>query len=511
MPDSDAGGDAGVTEAQVFQPVTLDGGRAAVIAADGRVIRIGWPELGGPMFHPTQAGQIVDHRLAVTHDMGDAGTAVDEVDLRFDWSLAAGITAVQPYIMYGQSLAMNMGHDTSLTDAAVAPGRALMYANAGAGAQMSVSERPGRETHDFGPCHFPASDLDRLEDLCEQRGESPVSGAVAGFLAALPPDTGVVASNHARGGMVIQKLMPKRLGEGRGSGIQYAGLLRTMVRTRQFCDARQRELRQPFVSFIHGEAGRPEDNAGYGARLVALHAALSADLGRITGRDDPVLMFTDQTRVIWDAVPRLDRVDLPIAVSQLRVALAYPGQIVCVGPKYFLPRRSTKKGKGDPVHLMAEASALWGDYHGRAIRQTLEGRPWQPLHVAGYARDGAVIRLQVKGGDGSPLAIDRATVTETQASVAGFRWLQDGGDLQTVRDVAVAGREIVVTLTGDPGQSIARAGLTIGLFADMPLIDEGPTTGGRTNIRDTSPDLGRFGLPMWNWLCHDLIWEPGAG
>ena len=505
--------EAGALAAAVdgFTPVTLDGGRAGVIGSDGRIVRIGWPELGGPMFYPTQAGEIVEGRLQVSHDMGEAGVVVEAVDLRFDWSLDASVTAVMPYVMYGQSLAMNLGHDTSLTAGPVAPGRALMYANAGAGAQMSVSERPGFETHDFGPCHFPASDLDRLEDLCEQRGESPVSGAVAGFLAALPEETGVVASNHARGGMAMRKLLPKRLAAGRGTGIQYAGLLRAMIRTRQFCDAQGRELRQPVVSFIHGEAGHPEDDLLYGAELVALQAALTEDLGRITGLDGVVPMFTDQARVVWGAAPPLGQVEPPVAVAQLRAAQAHPGRIFCVGPKYFLPRRSTRKGRGDPVHLLAEASALWGDYHGRAIRQTLQGQPWVPLHVASYAREGAVIRLRVEGGDGSPLMIDRETVTETRASVLGFRWVQEGGVGRAVGEVAVAGREIIVTLTGDPGPDFARAALTIGFFADMPLIDEGPLTGGRTNIRDSSPDIGRYGLPMWNWLCHDWFWEKGTG
>lgn len=502
-----ANGGGDVTEALDFVPMTLEGGRAAVVAPDGRVVRIGWPELGGPMFHPTHAGEIVAGRLQVSHDMGEAGVVAEAVDLRFEWSLDASVTAVLPYVMYGQSLAMNLGHDTSLTATPVAPGRALMYANGGAGAQMSVSERPGRETHDFGPCHFPASDLDRLADLIEQRGESPVSGAVAGMLTALPNQTGVVASNHARGGMAILKLMPKRLAEGRGTGIQYAGLLRTMVRTRQFCDARGRELRLPVVSFIQGEAAQPDDGAHYGARLVALQATLSGDLAAITGLDGPVPMFTDQTRVIWGEPPALERAEAPVAVAQLRAAQANPGRIFCVGPKYFLPRRSTRKGRGDPVHLLAEASALWGDYHGRAIRQTLLGQPWVPLHVAGYARDGAVIRLGVEGGDGSPLVIDRETVAETRASVLGFRWLQEGGEAQTARDVAVEGRQITVTLTGDPGRDFARAALTIGFFADAPLIDEGPLTGGRTNVRDSSPDVGRYGLPMWNWLCHDWFCE----
>ncbi len=466
------------------------------------------------MFHPTAAVQIRDNRLEVSHDMGAAGIALEHVDLCFNWTLADTCTAVQPYIMYGQSLALNLGHDQPLTKDPVAPGRAMMYANPGAGAQMSVSERPGWDTADFGPCHFPATDLDRLEDLKEDRGESPVSTAVCAFLPALPATTAVVATNHARGGMHILKLLPKHLAEGRGHGIQYAGLLRAAVRTRQFCAAHDRRMLQPIVSFIQGEAAPPRDADGYHDRLLALQAALTSDLGKVTGLGDQVPVFTDQTRVMWPPTQTLDNVEQPLAMAQLAAALRHPGRLYCVGPKYFLPRRSTRKGRGDAVHLLPEASALLGDYHGRAIWQTLQGRPWLPLHVATYARTGAVIRLGVQGGDGSPLLIDTDMVRQTEASLLGFRWLQLGGTAPTVADLRVNGREITLTLDHDPGQrgqDFTTAALTIGLFAEAKIIDEGPLTGGRTNIRDSCPDVGRYGLPMQNWLCHDCFWDTETG
>lgn len=78
----------------------------------------------------------------------------------------------------------------------------------------------------------------------------------------------------------------------------------------------------------------------------------------------------------------------------------------------------------------------------------------------------------------------------------------------------VNGREITLTLDHDPGQrgqDFTTAALTIGLFAEAKIIDEGPLTGGRTNIRDSCPDVGRYGLPMQNWLCHDCFWDTETG
>ena len=493
-----------------FEPITLPGGRAAALRDDGQVIQIGFPELGGPMFHQTKALEIADGRLRVLHDMGEDGQVITEVDLSFRWTLADHVTAVQPYIMYGQSLALNLGHDLSLTTAPVAPGRAVRYLNAGAGAQMSVSDRPGRDKADFGPCHFPESDLDALGDLVEERGESPVSASVRGFLPALPDDTGVVATNHARGGMTIVKLLPKRLAAGRGTGIQYAGLLRAAVRTQQFCAAHGRRMRQPIVSFIQGETFEPADWTRYGDHLVTLQAALTEDLGKITGSTSEVLVFTDQTAVISETGRTYSPDHPPAALVQLRVSQAQPGRFICVGPKYFLPRRATIKGRGDPVHLLPSASLLLGEYHGRAIRQALGGQTWVPLHVASYRRTGAVIRLGIAGGDGSPLALDTDLVRDTSSSLHGLRWVQEGGDLRQVTELTLLDREIVVKLDGDPGSAgrdFVRAALTIGLFGEIPRIDDGPTTGGRTNIRDTCPDLSCTGHPMYNWLCHDWFWE----
>ncbi len=496
-----------------FVAVNLPGHRAAAVSMDNRVIRAGWPELQGPMFYPTVAVDVSGHRLRVLHDMGKDGFAIDSIDLRFDWPLDDRFTALQPYIMFGQSLAMNKGRDQSLTATPVAAGRALMYANDGPGAQMSASERPKYDKRDFGPCHYPASDLDRLVDLHEEAGESPVSAAVAGFLAALPDDTGVIATNHARGGMSMLRLLPKHLSEGQGHGIQYAGLLRAAVRTRQFCDAHARQMRQPIVSFIQGEAALPDDPQRYTDRLLALQAALTADLSRVTGQPGQVPVFTDQTRVILDPAQPLEDIAPPLAVAQLHTALAHPDRLTCVGPKYFLARRSTVKGRGDAVHLQAEASRLLGDYHGRAIRQTLSGQPWQPLHVARYHRDGKTIRLEVAGGDGSALSIDTTMVQQTLNSLHGFRWLQTGGAPCEITMLKLKGRTILLTLDQNPGTAgvdFARAALTIGFFADHPLIDEGPRTGGRTNIRDNAPEIAQDGTPMFNWLCHDWFFETDA-
>jgi len=495
-----------------LMPVTLPGGRVALRRAEGRTVRIGWPEFGPPMFYPTRAVDLSDHKLRVAHDLGQGEEVIEEVDLRFRWTMSAAVRQVLPYVMYGQSLALCIGHDLPLTAEPVAPGRALSYANSGAGAQFSVSERPGKDKRDFGPCHFPQSDLDRLEDLRESGGESPVSAAVRGFLPGLAPDAGVIATNHARGGVAMRKLLPQRISQ--SSGIQYAGILRAAVRTLQFCEIHGCQMLQPIVSFIHGEAFQPDDWGLYGERLAQLQSTLTEDFRLLTTRDDPVLMFTDQARVTLRPEDRLHPKAIPAAIAQLRAAQANPGRIFCVGPKYFLPRRSTMKGRGDPVHLTALSSRLLGDYHGRAIRQTLLGKPWLPLHVAQYLREGRWIKLTVAGGDESPLTIDTETVARTANSELGFRWNQEGGTIPKVKEVAVAGRQIIVTLSADPGQAgttFKRAALGIGLFADAPLRDDGPTTGGRTNVRDSARDIGSGGEPMFNWLCHDWFWETEGG
>ena len=56
---------------------TLPEGCAAVRLPDGRLIRIGWPEFGRPMYYPTRALGIEAGKLRVAHDLGADGEAIE--------------------------------------------------------------------------------------------------------------------------------------------------------------------------------------------------------------------------------------------------------------------------------------------------------------------------------------------------------------------------------------------------------------------------------------------------
>ncbi|MGF6863017.1 hypothetical protein ABIE69_003612, partial [Rhodobacteraceae bacterium MBR-64] len=483
------------------EAVTVPSGAAALVLDDGKVIRIGWGDvLTGPMQYPTAAMGFRGGTLRHVHDLGPAGYRVTAMDVSFVWTLAEAHTSVVPYIFYGQSLALGQGADTPLTGE-IASGRALMYDTTKA-PSMSVIEASSGDKSDFGPSHYPNSDIASMVNLRETVGESPSSAAAGAFFPALAADTGIVLTNHARGGWNIKQLMAKDQED--DTGIQYAGILRAVARTRSFCDVQDRTMLQPVMSFIHGEADSGTLGYRYKDRLERLQTRLTADLSLITGQTGEVRIAVCQTskvdiggtgsngQIITDAIVRY-----PTSAAQLQVALDHPDKFICVGPKYHLERRLPTDG----THLTAAASKLLGEYHGRALRT---GQ--LPLHVSSYSRSGAVITLGVSGGDGSNLVVD--TVQVTDPGNLGFQWWDNTATPRSIASVTVAARSITVTLDGDPGVlgGAVRGILGVGLHQTV-LDDYGPTGGNRTSIRDSSPDISTQGLPMQNWLCHDRFIE----
>ncbi|AMY69800.1 MULTISPECIES: hypothetical protein [Frigidibacter] len=483
------------------EAVTLPSGAAALALDNGRVIRIGWGDvLTGPMQYKTAAMGFRAGTLRFVHDLGAAGHKVDAMDVSFSWPLAPAFTQIQPYLFYGQSLALEQNADAALTGE-VAPGRALMYDTANS-PSMSVVEASSGDKSDFGTSHYPNTDLARMVSLREVTGESPASAAAGALLPGLSASTGLVLSNHARAGWGMSGLVAKD--QSSGHGIQYAGILRAAAHTRAFCDVHGRTMLQPVMSFIHGEADAGMFGYVYRDYLEKLQVRLTADLSLITGRSDQVSIALCQTsKIDHGGSGSLGQtvvgaaVRYPVAAAQLQVALDHPDRFICVGPKYHLERRLPTDG----THLSAVSSKLWGEYHGRALRS---GQ--LPLHVSSYSRSGAVITLGVSGGDGSGLVVD--TVQVSDPGNLGIQWWDNTASPRNVLSVNVSGRTIIVTLTGDPGVlgGAVRGVLGIGLKQTVEG-DYGPSGGNRTSIRDSCPDLSTQGLPMQNWLCHDRFIE----
>ncbi|MBD9640731.1 hypothetical protein IB277_31020 [Ensifer sp. ENS07] len=420
---------------------------------------------------------VVGTEARYVEDIAGVLTAKTE-DVLAGTSLLSSVSELIYHALYGQSLSDGSSSTPPVSTTAVRAGRALMF-NVGPAVRGTLNaDQP-----------TPAENRLSLVDLLESSRETPASqigyeltkvGGIAANEAAL-----VVA--HGRGGTPYSGLK---------KGTQpYANIITSIRRARIMAGLNGLDFAASTASFIHGENNLSDSLATYQGYLEELQTDLTADISVYTGVAGDVLLFVDQISN-WTAYGSMPTVsDVPLA--QLQAALANPGIILCVCPKYFL------QTVADGVHLTAASSARLGAYHGRAVRQTLGGAAWEPLHIASAVRTGANIVLTYAGGD-ETTDVSLDTTLVSNPGNYGFEWFQTGGTLRTIASVTKTGsRQITVALSGDPGSpssqqlGYARTG-TSG-------ANGGPATGARGNIRDNSTDTTAYGEPMHNWACHQLV------
>ncbi|MGO1161745.1 hypothetical protein ACTOV4_07275 [Brucella sp. C7-11G] len=373
--------------------------------------------------------------------------------------------------VYGQSLSAGSGSTPPIHVTAVRPGRALMF-NGGPYPRGST-----------GPSFLlPHENLYSLEDMREiSTLESPVVGLCWGLTedTGVPADAAALVFGTGRGGQPYSVLKKN----GSNSGIEYKNTLYGMLRSRIIAELNSLVCERISVHWIQGEADRLLAKAIRKLNMLEIQSDLSGDLGV------NVVLILDQISN-WTAY-NLAHSDIPFA--DLEVALENPDKIICVGPKYMLETNS------DGVHLPAAMSARLGCYHARAERNLINGRDTLPLHCTGYEKSGNTIILNMHVPVG-PLTID--TIVVTDPGNHGISWSQSSGTARSIASVAVNESSIVVTFDGD----VTAATGTLGIAAlGISGADGGPTTGARSNFRDSATDLDIDGNVMPNWACHQLI------
>lgn len=415
----------------------------------------------------------------ITYVEDIAGTLTAErEDVSAETSLLDTVSTVIYHALHGQSLSDGTSSTPAISTSAVRPGRAVMF-NVGPAVRGNLDAN----------VETPRENRLSIIDLKESSRETPASqiGYELTQVGALPATSAAMVVGTGRSGTAYAGLK---------KGTQpYANLISSIRRARIMAGLNGLVYEAKTVSFIQGEDNISDSLATYQGHLEELQADLSGDVAIYTGVVGDVLLFVDQISnwTKYGAMPPTS--DVPLA--QLQAALANPGKIFCVCPKYFLSTVS------DGIHLTAQSSARLGAYHGRAVRQTLAGTPWLPLHISSAVRSGATIVLTYAGGDPSTdISIDTTLVSNPGSN--GFEWVQVGGAAQTITSITKTGvRQLTIGLSGDPG---APSSQQIG-YARTGLsgANGGPTTGPRGNIRDNSTDTTAYGDPMHNWACHQLI------
>ncbi|MNJ32356.1 hypothetical protein D3C77_270190 [compost metagenome] len=300
-------------------------------------------------------------------------------------------------------------------------------------------------------------------------------------LRGVPSDAGLLTSCHGRGGNSIAQLSKGTL--------YYTNAMTAVTAAKAHCDTLGLGYAVPFFDWIQGEADRNAAAGVYTTALLQLQSDFESDVKAVSGQPGKLPMLLDQISNF--TAYGITQSNVPL--EQLQVALDYPDRFVCAGPKYWVPTVE------DGVHLQSMSSVRIGSMHARAGEAIINGQLWKPTHAVSAVRSGSVITLEFYTPSG-PLVVDTSSVTDP--GNWGLRYVDDTSSA-SIQSVRLAGRGTVeITLSAVPTGANPRIGI-----ADIGTANAagGPTTGPRSCLRDSSPDLDAYGQPVFNWACHQRI------
>jgi lysophospholipase L1-like esterase len=234
------------------------------------------------------------------------------------------------------------------------------------------------------------------------------------------------------------------------------------------------------IVIVHGESDA--GNTNYASDLHQLWSDYNADLLPLTGQTAKIPMLVSQQ----NSVPDMANQRSPSSLAQWRVGVEYPGDIVCVGPKYQYPYDD------DGVHLTSAGYRRLGEkigqaYHEKVVRGTAF-RPLEPTRVVRASN--RVVRVEFNVPV-PPLVWDDALPEPHQnaftewAEGRGFE-LRNGGSRLTIGSVAISGNAVEITCASDLPAS--------GVFVGYAMTADGTKSAGGTfrsgQLRDSDPFVG---------------------
>ncbi len=322
-----------------------------------------------------------------------------------------------------------------------------------------------------------------FKPLVSKATEAPVVqlSAQLNRLRGLPSNAGILSSNHGRGGFTLAQLSKGTL--------PYTNSITAVTAAKAECVSKAYGYKVPFLDWIHGEADYADGPGVYLSKLLQLQSDYETDIKAISGQAGKIPFLLDQLSN-WTAAGFQNTSN--VAQDQLQAALDYPDRFVCAGPKYWLPT-------SDGTHMTTTSSMRLGCMHARAAQAIINGQSWLPTHCVSATRVGQKVTLKFHTPFG-PLVVDKSNVSDP--GNLGIRWI-DSTSSATVTSVILRGLNTVeVTLSAVPTGASPQIG--IGDYGTISAPG-GPTTGARTCLRDSSPDLDAYGEPVYNWTCHQRI------
>ncbi|MDF3928505.1 hypothetical protein [Pseudomonas putida] len=432
-----------------------------------------WVLVDGVPYQVTSSGdnlspQVSNGRISYMRRYGPVASVT--VDLPVSGSVAAFVTEILHIVSSGQSLSTGSG-SVPVTTLQPPTANRLFTLQDG----VVLSNQDGTLTEAMVAPFKPLVSKDR---------EVPVVqlSAQLNRVRALPSGAGVLASNHGRGGFTLDQLAKGTL--------PYTNSMTAVTAAKAECTSKGYSYRVPFVDWIHGEADYALGPGAYLAKLLQLQSDYEADIKAVSAQSGAIPLLLDQVSN-WTRAGFQSQSN--VAQDQLQAALTYPEKFVCAGPKYWLQTLE------DGVHLTFASSMRLGCMHARAAQAIINGQSWLPTHCISAVRSGQKVTLRFHTPFG-PLVVDKTNVTDP--GNLGIRWI-DSTSSATVASVALLGGNVVeLTLSALPTGTSQQVGI-----GDLGTVGEpaGPTTGARTCLRDSSPDLDGYGQPLFNWACHQRI------
>ena len=433
-----------------------------------------WVLVSGVPYQVTSNGDNTDPQLnsgVISFLRRFNAVTVQSVEVPVYGAVAPFVKTLLHIIFNGQSLMRGIGSGSPITTQPPAANR-LLTLNDG----VQLSDQTGILTPEM---------VAPFKPLTARALESPALQVAANInrYRGLPADAGLITSDHSYGGQGITSL-------NKGT-IPYGNSITAVTAAKAEADRLGYGYKVPFVGWNQGQHDGGMAAGVYLGHLRQLQADYDADLRAITGEADTVpILLTQMSN--WTARV-YNRAFSNVPHEQLQAALDEPEKFVMAGPQYSLPSNA------DGIHLPASSYARDGVMVGRAGRAIIDGRVWLPLHCLEAKRAGTSVELRFHVPTG-PLVID--TVNVSDPGDFGLRWI-DSTSSATVTKVEQTGFDTLrLTLSNEPTGAAPMVGI-----ADIGIAGSraGPTTGPRSCIRDSSPDLDMTGTPVFNWACHQRI------
>lgn len=368
----------------------------------------------------------------------------------------------------GQSLGLGVNGTPIVTTVAPWPGSALMWTNGihyGAEGVVVATNKLNEWT-------------DAVASVDATRGESPVLSIAAELLGLEDDGVGITNSilvaEYADGGEPLTDLQP--------GTTPFTNLVLMARRAQQIAAEGGSNAVVRWLPFVHGEQDLylGTSSTNYYTNFASLISHTIYHLTNVTGQADTPRFYLNQAANASSA--NASQSD----ISQTQLDLHRNGLATLVGTTYHLTR-------SDTVHLEANGYRVLGELFARAIDVERQGGTWNPVYPTNIVQTATNIILTYTVPE-PPLAWDVSLVN----TAANYGFAMVGATI-TATPILAASNVVWIPKSGTATR-VRYAWDNGGTSVD------GPTAGQRGNLRDSSPDIGRYsGTNLYNWaVIFDL-------